>query len=78
MELHKLEAVIAGDLKIINILLGIMGHSSNFPWPYCISPKLNLQMENREARTLGSLSAYFKIWKDEGAEEKRAKLFLTT
>ncbi|XP_065087034.1 uncharacterized protein LOC135708811 [Ochlerotatus camptorhynchus] len=35
LKLNPLESIIAGDLKTINVIIGIMAHSSTHPCPYC-------------------------------------------
>ncbi|XP_065088225.1 uncharacterized protein LOC135709769 [Ochlerotatus camptorhynchus] len=42
--LKLLESIIAGDLKIINVIIGIMAHSSTHPCPYCVTEKSNLAL----------------------------------
>ncbi|XP_055605671.1 uncharacterized protein LOC129753848 [Uranotaenia lowii] len=56
LKLHELEYLVAGDLKIINIIIGIMAHSSKNPCPYCEALKSELGVANGTARTKGSIN----------------------
>lgn len=55
LKLHELEYLVAGDLKIINIIIGIMAHSSKNPCPYCEAFKSELGISNGISRTKGSI-----------------------
>lgn len=54
LKLNHLESIIAGDLKIINIIIGIMAHSSTNPCPYCETEKANLALRG-VSRTIGNI-----------------------
>lgn len=75
LELDRIDAVISGDLKIINLLLGIMGHSSSYPCPYCFAPKSFLSDRCATSRTLTNIQHYSEKWLRDGAKEKHAKKF---
>lgn len=75
LELNKVDSVVSGDLKIINLLLGIMGHSSSYPCPYCLTPRHCLSDRLDEPRTLTNIEKYSKQWKSSGADEKLAKKY---
>lgn len=75
LKLNELEAVVAGDLKIVNLLLGLMGHSSSHPCPYCCTSKSKLSQECMIPRTLGLIRTNYGKWEDDGADDKRAKNF---
>lgn len=75
LELNKLEAVVSGDLKIINLLLGIMGHSSSYPCPYCFTPRNCLSEKAGSSRTLTNIQQNAENWKNSGANEKHARNF---
>lgn len=53
LKLHELEHLVAGDLKIINIIIGTMAHSSKNPCSYCETP-------NGITRTKGSTKEHYK------------------
>ena len=74
--LHKLQHkyTIATDLKLCNILLGIMAHGSSHPCCWCNASKNYLQYIG-ERRTLKSLETNFWNFFDDGREKKKAKQF---
>lgn len=45
LKLNNLDAVVACDLKMANIMVGIMAHSSSKPCPYCDVAKKSLATE---------------------------------
>lgn len=75
LKLDEIDCVISGDLKIINLLLGIMSHSSSFPCPYCIAPKVSLAENCGKARTLELIRTNASDWVKDGANAKYAKDF---
>ena len=50
----KVNDCLASDLKLINIILGLQGHSSSHPCPYCEVHKNNMA-GNGKKRTLGGI-----------------------
>ena len=60
---------IATDLKLCNILLGLMSHSSLHPCCWCDVDKHNLDKKGNQ-RTLGSLSKIFWSYYDAGGSKK--------
>ena len=50
----KVNDCLASDLKLINIILGLQGHSSSHPCPYCDVHKNNMA-EKGTNRTLGGI-----------------------
>lgn len=65
---------IATDLKLCNILLGMMSHSSCHPCPWCNITKENLHKKG-VARTISSLMSLFWEFFDSRKETKDAKTF---
>lgn len=63
---------IATDLKLANILVGIMGHASFFPCTWCFSSKDQLD-ECGEYRTLGDCLNNSSAFKESGGNKKNAK-----
>lgn len=57
LKLDGMRCVIAGDLKIINVIIGIMAHSSSNPCPYCEVLKKELSTNSGPQRTIGSIRA---------------------
>lgn len=49
------EYYVASDLKMINILLGLMSHASMHPCSWCIADKNNLHRSGRFYTTLGNI-----------------------
>ena len=67
--------VIATDLKLANLLLGLMSHGSSHPCTWCDSSKSSLRFKGN-LRTLGSLNDAFWRWYDETDQDKsKAKHF---
>lgn len=58
LKLNDFKYVVAGDLKIINIIVGIMAHSSSNPCPYCEVKKINLASESGTPRTIRSIKLH--------------------
>lgn len=55
LKLKDLDAVVACDLKMANILVGIMAHSSSNPCPYCDVMKKNLATDQGNLRTIANI-----------------------
>ena len=49
----KIEDCIASDYKLINLIIGIQGHSSSCPCPYCEWKKKNQFNGDAQERTFG-------------------------
>ena len=65
---------IASDLKLCNILLGLMSHSSLHPCCWCDIEKKEMHAKGTQ-RTMGSLKNLFWSYFDDGAEKQKAKLY---
>ena len=63
---------IASDLKLLNILLGLMSHSSLHPCCWCDSDKYHLH-EKGNQRTLGSLNDLYRNFRDAYVSKDKAK-----
>ena len=72
--LNKLQwpFVIATDLKLCNILLGLMSHSSTHPCCWCDIDKSQLHKKGK-LRTVGNLDALFWTFYDSRAKLDKAK-----
>ena len=55
LSLDKLDAVVACDLKMSNIMVGLMAHSSSYPCPYCEAPKKNLTTDRGRLRSIANI-----------------------
>ena len=55
LKLDDIKSIVAGDLKIINIIVGIMAHSSTNPCPYCEAMKSDLGKISGLPRSKGSI-----------------------
>lgn len=67
---------IATDLKLANILAGLMAHGSNHPCTWCDVTKTNmLKGECGALRTLGSLKSLYMNWQSAGSVRRLAKNF---
>ena len=65
---------IATDLKLCNILVGLMSLSSMHPWCWCDIDKYNLDKKGTQ-RTIGNLRESFLNYYDAGILKKKAKNF---
>ena len=65
----------SGDLKVINVLAGVMANSSSHPCAYCTVHKNSLGTARGAARTIGSVKKYADLWLAAGGKEKDAKQF---
>lgn len=75
LQLNNLKIFVAADLKMINILLGLMGHSSTYPCPYCVTMKRFLSTKCDQSRTIENINENFEKWKGNGSQEKLSKNF---
>ena len=66
--------VIATDMKLINILLGLMSHSSTHPCSWCNVTKDNLHNRG-ESRTVGNMMDLFWSYFEARAEKKDASTY---
>lgn len=72
--LDKFNGTVATDLKLANVLSGIMAHSSRFPCTYCTVSKDTL-IENAELRTLGMNLKNYSEWVGAGSLSALSKLY---
>ena len=63
---------IASDLKLVNIVLGLMSHSSIHPCCWCDIDKYNLHQKGNQ-RTVGSLNKLYQEFRDAFAPKSDAK-----
>ena len=71
---HYGSCTIASDLKLLNIILGLMSHSSLHPCCWCESDKYHLH-EKGVQRTLGSLNQLYRDFRDSFVSNDKAKHF---
>ena len=65
---------VATDLKLANVLVGLMAHGSNHPCTWCTVSRDNLRLGRAgESRTLGSLRQMFWSWKHSNTAKTSAK-----
>ena len=65
---------VASDLKLCNILLGLMSHSSLHPCCWCDVEKNKMNSKGSQ-RTIASLKNLFWTYLDDGAEKQKAKYY---
>ena len=58
----KYKYMIATDLKLINIILGLQNHSSLHPCPWCEANKYNLQNKGKQRTFASLLEHYFNFY----------------
>lgn len=68
------KTVVATDLKLANILIGLMAHGSCHPCSWCDCEKLNLSNKG-ELHTLASLTDKFWSWQNAGGDVSSAKKY---
>lgn len=73
LRINDFLGTIATDLKLANILVGIMSHSSTFPCCWCYADKNNLHATGVH-RTVGNIFLNYMEWVDAGSN-KDAKSF---
>lgn len=75
LELNKLiSATFSLDLKLANIVTGLMAHSSSFPCTWCEVNKNDLQSEG-QPRTFDSVERFSKEFQNAGSKKSQAKNF---
>lgn len=74
LKINDFEGTVATDLKLCNILLGIMSHASKTPCSWCYVDSDNLHKLGK-ARTVQSIIENYKKWVADGANKKNAKNF---
>lgn len=72
--INDFKGTIATDLKLANIIVGIMSHASSFPCCWCYADKYNLGNDG-ELRYIGSGLKNYMDWCDAGSSPKDAKKF---
>lgn len=65
---------IISDLKLCNIITGLMAHGAQHPCCWCDVSKANF-FEKGEERTIGNIKENFQNWKSSGLSLTRAKMF---
>ena len=71
----KFKFTIASDLKIINIITGIMSSSSAHPCSWCDVDKENLKIKRGNDRTLKNIQECYEQFVSKGSERKNAKKY---
>ncbi len=67
---------LATDLKLANIICGLMSHGSTHPRTWCDISKTQLQLGmTGNVRTIGSLKAAYRRWVSAGSNKADAKLY---
>ena len=72
LQLHKLSFVVAADLKLLNILHGISGHSGKFSCIYCEG---EMRLEPGKLRIFGSIIQHCQDYVDAGSPVSRMQNF---
>lgn len=74
LEINSYLGFIATDLKLANILVGIMAHSSSTPCTWCNISKDSLDSCG-EPRTIGNCRENWRRWSDSGAQQKNSRKY---
>lgn len=72
LRIEEFAGTIATDLKLANIMVGIMSHSSTNPCTWCDAHKDKLN-ERGEFRTIGRVLQNYMDWQEAGAQKQKAK-----
>lgn len=75
LKINDFKGTIATDMKLANILAGLMGHSSCNPCAYCTATKDYLG-KCGEYRSIGSCSKNYHDWLNAGGSKQRAKNYM--
>lgn len=77
LNINSFSGTIATDLKLANILVGVMSHSSSYPCTWCYAKKDELQIPNiaENLRTFANVMANYEAWDVAGASKDKAKKF---
>lgn len=65
---------VSTDLKLANILTGIMSHSAAYPCIWCEAPKSNMRKEAK-GRTISGIKNNHEEWLENGAKLMTAKQY---
>ena len=74
LKLNKIECTVATDLKMANILIGIMSHSSKYPCKWCTTFSDELH-KCGEMRTIRKCIKQFNDWQNNGGKKDKAQFF---
>lgn len=75
LKINDFHGTFATDLKLANIMLGIMSHSSLYPCTWCFCNKNNL-INVGELRTTSNCQKYYEAWVLAGSDPKKSKNFM--
>lgn len=75
ININQFEGTVSVDLKLANIICGIMPHSCSFPSTWCFAKKNELH-ELGEYRTIGDILKYYNDWQSSGGVKNKAKDFM--
>ena len=74
LKLNTFHCTVATDLKLANVLIGIMSHASKYPCTWCSAASNELNKCGK-IRTLGNCLENVEAWKKDGSKKERAQLF---
>lgn len=74
LNIQILRATIATDLKIANILSGIMSHASSFPCTWCTASKNELH-KCGDYRTINTCKENYSAWQKSGSQKSTTKKY---
>lgn len=74
LKLNEIKCTVATDLKLANIIIGIMTHASKYPCTWCSTSSDELYKIGT-LRTIGSIVKNVAAWEEDGAKKERAQLF---
>ena len=71
----RFKGTLATDLKLANILFGLMSHASTYPCTWCFAHKNKLEVCTT-LRSMGNCLKYYEGWLASGSRQDQAKQFM--
>ncbi|KAJ8671673.1 hypothetical protein QAD02_002932 [Eretmocerus hayati] len=75
LKLNDIGRKYAIDLKVANLMAGLMAHGASFPCPWCRAPKDQLSLPCSKVRRIREISDHFLLWENAGAKKNLYKEF---
>ncbi|KAJ8672815.1 hypothetical protein QAD02_004075 [Eretmocerus hayati] len=69
IEINKINAKYAVDLKVANILAGVMSHATLYVSTWCFAPKDQLHLQCSEMRAIKNIKSNHAQWLSDGVKE---------
>lgn len=73
IKIDSMKGLITADIKLCNIMAGIMSSSSSFPCTYCDIAKENYLAESYNLRSIKNITENYNQWLNSGGNRKLAR-----